>query len=151
VRWRDIDLPRGTITVRNGKTATSARTVNLLGVLRDELDAYKARLDAKPDAYVFATASGSRQGASNVRSRLLKKAVVGANEQLAAKGQEPLPAGISPNALRRTFASLLFALGEIPPYVMAQIGHTTANLTLALYARHMDRRARRAGAAKDAR
>jgi integrase len=34
----------------------------------------------------------------------------------------------------------LFALGETPPYVMAQMGHTTPNLTLAIYAREMDRR-----------
>ena len=50
------------------------------------------------------------------------------------------PGGLTPHSLRRTFASLLFALGEPPPYVMAQMGHTTANLTLGLYARHMDRR-----------
>jgi hypothetical protein len=37
-------------------------------------------------------------------------------------------------------ALLLFAIGETPPYVMAQMGHTTANLTLAIYARQMDRR-----------
>jgi hypothetical protein len=36
--------------------------------------------------------------------------------------------------------SLLFAIGEAPPYVMAQMGHTTPNLTLAIYARQMDRR-----------
>jgi hypothetical protein len=33
---------------------------------------------------------------------------------------------------------LLFA--ESPPYVMGQMGHTTAALTLALYAREMNRR-----------
>ncbi len=35
---------------------------------------------------------------------------------------------------------VLLALGETPPYVMAQMGHTTPNLTLAIYARQMDRR-----------
>jgi hypothetical protein len=34
----------------------------------------------------------------------------------------------------------LFAAGEAPPYVMAQLGDTSAELTLALYARQMDRR-----------
>jgi len=34
----------------------------------------------------------------------------------------------------------VFALGEAPPYVMAQLGHTTPSLTLAIYARQMDRR-----------
>ena len=63
-----------------------------------------------------------------------------ANAQLAADGFEPLPDGLTPHSLHRTFASLLFALGETPPYVMAQMGHTTPNLTLAIYARQMDRR-----------
>ena len=47
---------------------------------------------------------------------------------------------LTPHSLRRTFASLLFAIGETPPYVMAQMGHTTPNLTLTIYARQMDRR-----------
>ena len=47
---------------------------------------------------------------------------------------------MTPHSPRRTFASLLFALDESPPYVMAQMGHTTANLTLAIYARQMHRR-----------
>jgi len=42
--------------------------------------------------------------------------------------------------MRRTFASLLFALGEPPPYVMSQMGHTTPAFTLAIYARAMDTR-----------
>lgn len=45
-----------------------------------------------------------------------------------------------PSDLRRTFASLLFAIGEPPPYVMAQMGHTTPDLTLAIYAHQMNRR-----------
>ena len=44
------------------------------------------------------------------------------------------------HSLRRTFARLLFGIGETPPYVMAQMGHTTAELTLAVYARQMARR-----------
>jgi integrase len=50
------------------------------------------------------------------------------------------PEGLTPHSLRRTFASLLFAVGEAPPYVMRQMGHTSANLTLSIYARTMDRR-----------
>jgi integrase len=71
---------------------------------------------------------------------VLAKAVKHANVQLVKNGNEPLPDGLTPHSLRRTFASLLFALGETPPYVMAQMGHTTPNLTLATYARQMDRR-----------
>src|SRR4051812_5179211 len=52
----------------------------------------------------------------------------------------PLPAGLTAHSLRRTFASLLFAIGEPPPRVMGQMGHTTPALTLAIYACEMDRR-----------
>jgi integrase len=95
---------------------------------------------AKRSAFVFGTTTGKREGATNVRRRVLAKAVERANEQLAKHGQEQLPAKLTPHDLRRTFASLLFALGETPPYVMGQMGHTTANLTLSIYARQMDRR-----------
>ena len=53
---------------------------------------------------------------------------------------ELIPTKLTPHSLRRTFTSILFALGETPPYVMAQMRHTTANLTLGIYAREMDRR-----------
>lgn len=140
LRWRNVDLARGTLIVESGKTATSARTVNLLAVLHDELSDYRARLEPEPGAFVFTTRTGRRQGASNVRRRVLDKAVTIANDALKKDGHEALPSGLTPHSLRRTFASLLFAVGEPPPYVMAQMGHTTANLTLSLYARHMDRR-----------
>ncbi len=138
--WRDVDLARGTITVRAAKTDAGVRTVNVLPVLRDELGAYRARLNATPDALVFGTTTGKRQGATNVRRRILALAVENANKQLVTDEVEPLPEHLTPHSLRRTFASLLFALGEAPPYVMAQMGHTTPNLTLAIYARQMDRR-----------
>jgi integrase len=140
LRWRDIDLARSTITVRAAKTDAGVRVVNILPVLRDELGDYRARLDPALDALTFATTTGHRQGATNVRRRVLAKAVEQANAQLAQNNAEPLPEGLTPHSLRRTFASPLFALGEAPPYVMAQMGHTTPNLTLAIYARQMDRR-----------
>lgn len=140
LRWHDVDLTRGTITVRAAKTDAGVRTVNLIPTLHAELGDYRARLDPAPDALVFCTTTGHRLGATNIRRRILDKAVTYANAQLAADGCEPLPEGLTPHSLRRTFASLLFAIGETPPYVMAQMGHTTPNLTLAIYARQMDRR-----------
>jgi integrase len=59
--------------------------------------------------------------------------------KLTTAGIEPLPK-LTPHSLRRTFASLLFAIGEPPPFVMHEMGHTTANLTLAVYAKQMNRR-----------
>jgi integrase len=140
LRWGDVDLARGTIKVRAAKTETGVRTVNILPVLRDELLAYRARTHADARALVFGTSTGNPSNPSNIRNRLLAPAVKKANEQLARERVELLPVRLSPHALRRTFASLLFAVGETPPYVMAQMGHTTANLTLAIYAREMDRR-----------
>jgi integrase len=140
LRWRDADLVRGTITVRAAKTDAGVRVVNILPVLSDELGDYRARIDPASDELVFSTTTGHRLGATNIRRRVLDKAVMYANAKLAADGFEPLPEGLTPHSLRRTFASLLFAIGEAPPYVMAQMGHTTPNLTLAIYARQMDRR-----------
>jgi integrase len=57
---------------------------------------------------------------------------------LIGRGEEPLPP-LTPHSLRRTFASLLYALGRTPPQRMAQMGHTTPNLALAVYAAEMDR------------
>ena len=116
------------------------RTVNLLSVLHDELENYWMRLDPASDALVFGTATGRRQGAENIRRRVLARAVALANEQLAEEKAEPLPEGRTPHSLRRTFASLLFVVGETPPFVMQQLGHTTPLLTLALYTKAMDRR-----------
>ncbi len=140
LRWCDVDLARSTITVRVAKTDAGVRVVNILPVLRDELGTYRARFDALPDALVFGTAIGTRQTMTNVRTRVLTRAVEKANQQLTKDGFERLPGGLTPHSLRRTFASLLFAIGETPPYVMAQMGHATPNLTLAIYARCMDRR-----------
>lgn len=140
LRWRDVDLARGTIAVRASKTDAGVRTVNILPVLRDELLDYRARSTAHATALAFGTATGAQHSQSNVRNRILLRAVEIANGALTKSGIEPLPPHLTPHSLRRTFASLLFALGETPPYVMAQMGHTTPNLTLAIYARCMDRR-----------
>ena len=139
LRWGDVDIARGTIQVRAAKTNAGVRTVNIVAVLRDELDAYRARTIYGRDVLVFGSSQGKVQSSSNVRTRVLVKAVDRANKKLKKAGVEPIPK-LTPHSLRRTFACLLFAIGETPPYVMAQMGHTTANLTLAVYARQMNRR-----------
>jgi integrase len=126
--------------VRQAKTDAGIRIVNLVAILRDELDGYMARLDPVLDALVFGSATGRTQGATNIRRRVLAKAVEKANERLAREKLEPLPVGLTPHSLRRTFASVLFAVGENPPYVMARCGHTDPQITLGIYAKAMDRR-----------
>ncbi len=138
--WSDVDLMRGTIRVRQAKTDAGVRIVHMLPILRRELGQYRNSVPGRLDELVFATTSGRPLGASNIRIRILARAVQRANGDLEFRGQQPLPEGITPHSLRRTFASLLFVLGEPPTYVMSQMGHTTPVLTLALYAREMSRR-----------
>lgn len=41
--------------------------------------------------------------------------------------------------MRRTFASVLYAIGEPPPVVMQEMGHTDPGLALRIYAQAMRR------------
>jgi hypothetical protein len=50
-----------------------------------------------------------------------------------------LPAKVTPHTLRRTFASLALAAGRDPRWVMSQLGHADARLTLNVYAQVMQR------------
>jgi integrase len=88
---------------------------------------------------VFPTRTGARLGPDNFRNRVLAPAVKLANERLAARDLPPLPDKVTPHSLRRTFASLLYALGEPPTVVMAEMGHTDSALALNFYARVMRR------------
>ena len=51
----------------------------------------------------------------------------------------PLPDGLTPHSLRRTFASVLYALGEDPGVVMDEMGHTSPALALRIYRQAMRR------------
>ncbi len=140
LRWQDVDLATGRLRIGEAKTDAGRRDVRLLPVLRSELAALKSRsLDgrAEPDGYVFATATGRQPSDGNIRKRVLSKSIERANTRLAERGEAPLPEGITPHSLRRTFASVLYAIGENPAEVMAQLGHTHPGLALRLYARAM--------------
>ena len=137
LRWRDVDLAGGWLNIRGSKTAAGIRKVKIRPVLRDVLAALKP-LDANPDAYVFGTATGARQCATNVRNRILAKAVERANDRLLAAGEAELPK-LTPHALRRTFASVLYAIGDDPGIVMDELGHEHADLALTVYRQSMRR------------
>jgi hypothetical protein len=103
------------IRVHGSKTDAAERVVNLLPTLHDELGDDRARLfDPDPAALVFGTTTGRAHSKSNVRERVLHEAIDLANVELGRVGHEPLPYGLSHHSLRRTFASLLFAIGETP-------------------------------------
>jgi integrase len=139
LRWRDVDLAGGWLHT-GSKTDAGVRKVKIRGALRDELlTVRQKRPDAPQESYVFGTSSGGRLSADNFRSRVLRAAVKLAGERLEADGLPPLPGKLTPHSLRRTFASALYALGETPPTVMAEMGHTDPGLALKVYAQAMRR------------
>ena len=71
---------------------------------------------------------------------MLAKAAENANARLAEEEVEPLPEELTPRSLRRTFASILVAIGEDPAYVTGQLGHTEPKLMLRICAHQMSRR-----------
>lgn len=102
--------------------------------MQEALTEYRTRTGhGFPDDYVFPTAAGLRDNASNVRGRFLGRAVERANVALAESGVEPI-AAVTPHSLRRTYISLLLATGAAVPYVMAQTGHSDPKMTLGIYA-----------------
>jgi integrase len=138
LRWSDVDLAVGRLRVRAAKTDTGIRDIDLLPTLREELATYRARARfTAPDDFVFPTESGQRQNASNVRNRALAKSVERANRWLSERDLAPLPEGLTPHSLRRTYASLLIAKGDELPYVMTQLGHADPKMTLGVYAHLM--------------
>ncbi|HXN39383.1 MAG TPA: site-specific integrase [Solirubrobacteraceae bacterium] len=139
LRWRDVDLAAGWLTVGQSKTDAGVRRVELLPVLRDELAAYKAGAVGHPDGRVFGTSTGRAMNPSNIRTRVLSPAVERASEQLVKAGMVPMPVGLTPHKLRHTYTSLLAALGTDPGAMMDLLGHTDPGFTLRVY-RHSMRR-----------
>jgi integrase len=140
LRWRDVDLAAGRLRVADAKTDAGVRQVDLLPALREELSIHKAQTRfGGPDDFVFPTEHGARQDRNNARRRVVIRSVERANENLTARGRNPLPEGITPHSLRRTFISLLLATGAEVPYVMRQVGHSDPKVTLSIYAQVMYR------------
>jgi integrase len=138
LRWRDVNLAQGRLTVIDSKTeAGRGREIDLWPELCEELAVYKTQArHAQPEDYVFATATGKADTRSNIAKRL-KRAAERANQALAEHETPPIPSALSPHSLRRTFASLLYLRGENPVYVMHQMGHTDPKLALRIYTKVM--------------
>jgi len=138
LRWRDVDLATGWLTVGQSKTDAGRRRVKLRGALRDDLAALRARV-GRGDGLVFPTSTGRQASPENFRTRVLATAMKRANTNLAEAKSPPLPEKLTPHSLRRTFCSLLYALGEDPGTVMDEMGHTDPALALRVYRQAMRR------------
>jgi len=113
--------------------------------LRDELVGHVAMMEAlgRPIGSrnpMFPTRTGARHGRHGVGDRLTG-AVERANAKRAEDGKQLLPDRMTPHTLRRTFTSLALAAGRNPRWVMAQLGHADARLTLSIYAQVVQRQA----------
>ena len=140
---RDVDFAHGTINVADAKTEAGVRKVDLSPMLRDELLAWRASLDApSPESPFFPTRSGGRRDKDNINARVIRPAVRRANERRALRDLPPLPARVTAHTLRRTYISMMFAAGAEIPYVMAQVGHGDSKVTLEIYAQVLKRRDR---------
>jgi integrase len=131
LRWRDLDLAAGRVTLADGKLDGGTRRVRVRPVLSDELRAVRARSPhASPGALVFPSRGRKPQDAHNFRARVFAPVLARANANRAERGLEPLPERITPHSLRRTFASVLYALGEDLGTVMDELGHTDPGVAL---------------------
>jgi integrase len=139
LRWSDLDLPAGTLTVRRSllpdgtpkapKTAAGERTIPLLPALRRELVAWRLRSPhTRPGDLVIATADGHPVQERNLR-RALDDAKTTAKLSTTDKR-------LSWHALRHSFASMLATDLELPATTLARLtGHADAGFTLRVYAR----------------
>jgi integrase len=139
LHWRDVDFENELIHVRTAldrkrrdvppKTERAVRDVVLMPGLAEALRQHKreTRFD-QPDDYVFTTRTGTPHHAPHIGLRALKPA-------LEKAGLQP----VRWHDLRHTFASLLIAGGANITFVSRQLGHTSSQITLGVYAHLLDR------------
>jgi integrase len=92
-----------------------------------------------PRAVDLGSLGARRPSGDNIRARVLNVAVEAANKDLAKRKLPPLAEKLTPHSLRRTFCSLLYALGEDPGVVMDEMGTPTPGLALRVYRQAMRR------------
>jgi len=145
--WEDVDLRSGHLRVRyqlarNGtrvrlKTAGSCRDVVLMKSLAAKLRRHRvaSRHGGNADP-VFATFAGTHVSARN------------AGRALGHVVRTAALVGVTPHALRHTYASILISQGRDPVFVADQLGHSDPAITLRVYA-HLVRAAAQEQAARN--
>lgn len=145
------------------KTDAGRRDIEVTAFVADELRSHLASVPSRigrshgPRMPLFPSQKRKPLSPNNIRGRLLngvparaatetrwaepaiKGVVERTNERRAAEGKMQLPDKVTPHTLRRTFASLALAAGRDARWVMGQIGHTDARLTLNVYAQIVQR------------
>ncbi len=143
LRWRDVDLKAGTLSVTaqlssSGervplKTLASAATVPILPPLAAELRAHRVRVAGRSlaqvgrDALVFTTSRGKPQGARNAL-----RAVHAAGKAAGLNGDGREPVGL--HDLRHSFVAIALASGLTLPEASALARHANPRITAMAYA-----------------
>ena len=147
LQWKDVDLVRGTVTMRRAliwrargggwyfgepKTARSRRSIPLPATTLRALAEHRRkqaeeRLKVGPSYQqhdlVFATPAGGPLSPHNLKRRHFRPILKSAK----------LPQGFRLYDLRHSCATLLLAAGEHPKVVSERLGHATVTLTLDTY------------------
>lgn len=132
---QDVDLAHARFHVRDSKTETGIRAVDIHPRLLDELTRHWADRPPRPmDAPAFPTRTGRRRNKDNVRQRVVAPVVVRANQLRAERGEPAVRAHVTPHTFRRTYITFMIAAGYDLPYVQAQVGHSHPSVTLSVYA-----------------
>lgn len=156
LRWRDVDLQAGTLTVSGQlgaagervpvKSAASAASVELLPALVRELREHRSRLASKDlrrvhsDALVFSTSRGKPQSRRNAL-----RAVHVAGDAAGLNGDGLEPVGL--HDLRHSLVAIALEAGVSMPGAAALARHANARVTAQVYAGLSDS-GRQAAAAK---
>lgn len=139
LRWRDVDLANGRIRISEAKTDAGIRWAPMLAPLREDLSVLKASRDVTANDFVIPTVSGGKQDACNLRDRIWKGIVDGANALLDDADEAPLPERLTFHGLRHTYISVRVALGHDIATIAYDVGHADPSVTLRIYT-HMMRR-----------
>jgi integrase len=115
--WRHVDLDAGTWTIpetKNGEPHTVPLSRQAIDLLRSLAPAVAA---ANPDALVFSTATGGRLGNWDRETKIIQE----------ASGTK----GWTRHDLRRTGATMLGKMGELPDIIEAALNHVAIHSRLA--------------------
>jgi integrase len=148
----DADIVHERLNVRDAKTPKGVRLVYTTPKLKGVLASYLGRRGGAVGDPLFPTETGARRTPDNLRQRVFHPVIAHARAMREARGHPPLPDGITPHTLRRTYCSLwLEADPPAPiPWLTDQVGHEKPDTLLRIYAQVMQRDRAKIGWAFDA-
>jgi integrase len=154
LEWKDVDLKRRTVTVRQAlvevrgytqitepKTKGSRRTIDIGSTAIDALRRRKkdAAKEEHGSSFVFVTPGGTHPRRSNLR-----------RDNLNPIAKKAKVEGVTPHGLRHTSATMSLIAGTSPKTVAARLGHADPQITLGLYSHYVPELGRQAAREIDA-